>query len=64
MVDNDLDLDFKLNLGLVIFARFSDIQKLKQFLDGHPELRIVFQKVDKEKLRIVKGGYNGYQKED
>jgi len=55
MVD-DLDLDFKLNLGLIIFAKFSDIQKLKDFLNAHPELKIVFQRVDKEKFKIVKGG--------
>ena len=55
MVD-DLDLDFKLNLGLIIFAKFSDIQKLKAFLGDHPELRVVFQKIDREKLKIVKGG--------
>ena len=55
MVD-DLDLDFKLNLGLIISARFSDIQKLKDFLNLHPELKVVFQKIDKEKMKIVKGG--------
>ena len=28
---NNLDLDFKLNLGLVVFGRFSDLQKLKEW---------------------------------
>lgn len=51
-MDNDLDLDFRVNLGLVINAHFSDIQKLKSFLDDHSELKIVFQKIDKGKLWI------------
>jgi len=58
MVDN-LDLDFKLNLGLIIFAKFSDIQKLKNFLEEHPELKVVFQKIDKNKFRLVSGDRRG-----
>ena len=58
MVD---DLDFKVNLGIIIHARFSDIQVLKDFLEEHLELKIVFQKIDKDRLRIVSGGDSYHQ---
>lgn len=50
------DLDFKINLGLVIFGRFSDIQKLKEFLEEHPELIVRYQCLDKGRITINREG--------
>lgn len=49
---NGQDLDFKINLGLVIFGRFSDLQKLKEYLEKHPELIIRYQVLDKDRIWI------------
>jgi hypothetical protein len=49
---NDFNLDFKLNLGMVIFGKFSDLQELKEYLDRHPGLRVIYQTLDKGNLWI------------
>lgn len=53
---NNLNLDFKLNLGLVVFGRFSDLQKLKEYLEKHPELIIRYQILNKDKIWIQRDG--------
>jgi len=56
MESNQNDLDFNINLGLVIFGKFSDLQKLKEYLQEHPELTLRYQTLSKDRITIEKSG--------
>lgn len=48
---NDL-LDFEFNLGLVLFGKLSDLQKLKELLEKQQGITIRYQTLDRGKLLI------------
>lgn len=46
-------LSARVNLALVLHTNLEDIEKLKKILESLPEIRIVYQRVDVQKLYIV-----------
>jgi hypothetical protein len=48
---NDL-LDFEFNLGLVLFGKLSNLQRLKQLLEKQQGITIRYQTLDRGRLLI------------
>lgn len=60
--DNANFLATRVHFAIVIHASLEDIERLKNFLNGLPDIRVVYQRADVQKLWIMaenEGGRRG-----